>query len=83
LPEHVHDPDLPLARLFELWPGAARVFIRRGTGCFGCPIAPFHTVVDTCREYGFDEADLHADLEAALRNGNGPASGGGIDDIGN
>ncbi len=62
----VDDPDLPLAELFRAWPAVARVFLRNRTACVGCPIAPFHTVRDTCAEYRLDEAAFRAELRAAI-----------------
>ncbi|MDT8854241.1 hypothetical protein RNZ50_04150 [Paracoccaceae bacterium Fryx2] len=59
------DPDLPLCGLFDLWPETAAVFLARRMVCFGCPIAPFHTVSDACAEYRLDEAAFRADLAAA------------------
>lgn len=58
----IDDPDLPLARLFEHWPATAGAFLERKMLCFGCPIAPFHTVIDTCEEYGLDEGAFRARL---------------------
>ena len=61
----IDDPDLPLRQLFERWPGTAAVFFRHKMLCFGCPIAPFHTVIDACAEYRLDEAAFRAELRAA------------------
>jgi hybrid cluster-associated redox disulfide protein len=60
------DPDMPLSMLFDLWPATAQVFLSRGMLCFGCPIAPFHTVIDACAEYGLDEIAFRAALHAAV-----------------
>lgn len=60
------DPDLPLRRVFERWPDVAAVFRGRGMVCFGCPIAPFHTVIDACAEYGLDEIAFRTALQAAV-----------------
>ncbi len=60
------DPDLPLRLLFDRWPETAQVFLSRRMFCFGCPIAPFHTVVDACAEYRLDEAIFRAELRAAV-----------------
>ncbi|SNX72076.1 hybrid cluster-associated redox disulfide protein [Cereibacter ovatus] len=59
------DPDLPLARIFERWPATAEVFLSRRMLCLGCPIAPFHTVIDACDEYGLDEGAFRRALQAA------------------
>ena len=63
----IDDPDLSLADLLRIWPEAARVFLRHRTACVGCPIAPFHTVLDTCAEYRLDEAAFRAALREAIR----------------
>ena len=51
----IDDLDLPLTGLFALWPEVARAFLDRGMLCPGCPIAPFHTITESCREYDLDE----------------------------
>lgn len=61
----IDDPDLPLTEIFRTWPETARVFWAYRTACVGCPIAPFHTVIDTCAEYRLDEATFRADLRRA------------------
>ncbi|WP_210528216.1 DUF1858 domain-containing protein [Rubellimicrobium arenae] len=61
----VDDPDLALLNLFELWPGTGAVFLKHRMLCFGCPIAPFHRVIDACREYRLDEAEFREELRAA------------------
>ncbi|MBP7242564.1 DUF1858 domain-containing protein [Amaricoccus sp.] len=63
----IDDPDLPLAELFRAWPAAAEPFLRRRMACVGCPIAPFHTVVDACLEYRLDESAFRAELRAAAK----------------
>ncbi|MFN4160320.1 MAG: DUF1858 domain-containing protein [Gemmobacter sp.] len=60
------DPDLPLSLLFAHWPETAEVFLSRHMLCFGCPIAPFHTVIDACAEYGLEEAAFRLALQAAV-----------------
>ena len=64
----IDDPDLELSRLFEIWPGAARVFLEQRMLCFGCPIAPFHTVIDAVQEYRLDEDAFRARLRAAAHS---------------
>ena len=61
----IDDPDLELAKLFELWPCAAGVFMEKRMLCVGCPIAPFHTVIDAVQEYRLDEGAFRARLRAA------------------
>jgi hybrid cluster-associated redox disulfide protein len=62
----IDNPDMPLQMLFEAWPDVATVFLSHGMMCFGCPIAPFHSVIDACREYGLDEAGFRRELHAAI-----------------
>lgn len=69
MPQEFDDPDLPLAAMFRRWPPTASVFVGHGMLCVGCPISPFHTVVDACREYGLDEQAFRADLRAIILNG--------------
>ena len=63
----IDDPDVPLQRLFERWPELGQAFIEERMLCFGCPIAPFHTVVDACGEYRLDEEAFRARLRALAR----------------
>ena len=65
---NIDDPDLPLSRLFERWPAAAAVFLSQGMLCFGCPIAPFHTLADAAREHGCDLEEFSAAVAAAIRS---------------
>lgn len=60
------DPDLTLDQMFRRWPATAGVFLAHRTLCFGCPIAPFHSVLDTCAEYGLDEAGFRRELRQAI-----------------
>ena len=62
----IDNPDLPLQVLFDRWPGTASVFLAHRMLCFGCPIAPFHTVIDACEEYGLDEMRFRRELRVAL-----------------
>jgi hybrid cluster-associated redox disulfide protein len=59
------DPDLPLTLLFDRRPQTVAVFLGHRMLCFGCPFAPFHTVIDACAEYALDEAAFRAELRAA------------------
>lgn len=65
----IDNPDLPLQALFAIWPAAATVFLAHRMLCFGCPIAPFHTVIDACQEYGLDEMEFRRELKAAVSAG--------------
>ena len=65
------DPDLPLSVLFANWPDVVDLFLARDMLCPGCPIAPFHTVIDACEEYALDEAELRAELRQKIRQKGG------------
>ncbi|MWD29282.1 hypothetical protein E0K89_017515 [Aquicoccus sp. SCR17] len=65
-PPDFDDPDLPLSELFAAWPDLAIVFIERRMLCPGCPIAPFHAITDSCREYHLDEDAFRAELRARI-----------------
>ncbi len=62
----IDDPDLPLSDLIERWPAAGAVFLSQRMLCFGCPIAPFHTVIDACLEYRLDEDEFRSRLRRAV-----------------
>lgn len=64
-PPDIDDPDLPLTTLFKEWPETPAVFIRHRMLCFGCPIAPFHTIIDACAEYNLDEEAFRVELRQA------------------
>ncbi|TDL79421.1 DUF1858 domain-containing protein [Palleronia sediminis] len=63
----IDDLDLPLDRLMSAWPATVAVFVRHRMLCPGCPIAPFHTVVDACAEYGLDVDSFVSELMAEAR----------------
>ena len=46
-------------------PATIAVFLRHAFGCVGCPVAPFHTVVDACAEHGMDLETFLGELRAA------------------
>lgn len=58
------NPDLPLADLFAAWPETAQPFLDRNMLCPGCPIAPFHTVIDACDEYHLEEETFRQEIRA-------------------
>lgn len=62
----IDDPDLPLAELFSICPETAAVFLAHRMLCYGCPIAPFHTVIDACAEYDLEEEGFRAELHDAI-----------------
>jgi hybrid cluster-associated redox disulfide protein len=63
---NIDDPNLPLVQLFSRWPKTVSVFRSHRMLCFGCPIVPFHTVIDACEEYGLDQVVFRTELRAAV-----------------
>ena len=57
--------DLSLAEIMSRWPSTIRVFLDRRMHCVGCPIAPFHTLIDAAEEHSLLHAGLVADIEQA------------------
>ena len=46
-------------------PVTIRVFLRHEMRCVGCPIGPFHSIANACREHAIDCAAFLSDLENA------------------
>lgn len=61
------DPDLPLDDMMRQWPSTIPVMLRHRFLCVGCPIAPFHTLVDACREHGADLDTVTTEVEEAVK----------------
>lgn len=59
------DLDLSVDHLMRTWPDTVGVFLRRRMLCVGCPIGPFHTVADACREHSVDEEEFRQELRLA------------------
>ena len=57
--------------IMRRYPATIAVFLRRGFGCVGCPVAPFHTVIDATAEHG---ADLDSFLGELLSAACAPAT---------
>ena len=58
--------DLTVAEIMSEWPPTIRVFLSRRMHCVGCPISPFHTLVDAAREHGLSLDDLIEAVSAAI-----------------
>jgi hybrid cluster-associated redox disulfide protein len=58
--------DLSVDHLMRTWPELVSVFVRRRMLCVGCPIGPFHTVADACREHFLDEGTFRRELRLAI-----------------
>lgn len=58
--------DLSVAEIMSEWPATIRVFLSRRMHCVGCPISPFHTLVDAAREHELSVDDLIEAVRAAI-----------------
>ncbi len=61
--------DMTMDAVMRTWPATIRVILDRRLLCAGCPIAPFHTVVDAAREHGVEQSSLVGELLATTRRG--------------
>lgn len=59
--------DLSVADIMRRWPATIRVFLDGNMKCVGCPIAPFHTLMDAATEHGLSLAQLEAAIERQRR----------------
>lgn len=55
--------------VMRTWPATIPVFLRYRIKCVGCPIGPFHTIHDACREHNADPVCFLSDLRAAAGQG--------------
>ncbi len=62
----IETSDLSLQARFDRSPDTASVVLSRRMMCFGCPIAPFHTVVDACLASHLNAACFRRALRATL-----------------
>ena len=58
--------DMPMSDVMRKWPETIRIVLRYRMLCVGCPIAPFHTIADACREHGVDQASFLNALNQAV-----------------
>lgn len=58
--------DLSVGEIMARWPSTIRVFIAYRMHCVGCPISPFHTLVDAAEEHRNDLEDLCVAVEAEI-----------------
>lgn len=65
-PARTLDPEMTVDDIMRSWPATIAVFLRHRFLCVGCPIAPFHTIADVCREHEADEAAFRHDVILAI-----------------
>lgn len=58
--------DMSMDDIMQAWPATIGVLIRHHMLCVGCPIAPFHTLSDACREHGIDSKPVKRDIETEV-----------------
>lgn len=61
-PVIILEADSVVGEVMRRSPGTIRVFLDFRMNCVGCPIAWFHTIDDSCREYGVDVQEFLAAL---------------------
>jgi hybrid cluster-associated redox disulfide protein len=52
--------------IMRAWPATIRIVLRHRMLCVGCPVAPFHTLADACREHHVNEAAFRTEIAAAI-----------------
>jgi len=62
--------DMSLFEIMSRWPPTIGVFLDRRMHCVGCPIAPFHSLVEAAEEHDQQLDELIAAIEARA----GPAA---------
>lgn len=62
------DGDSVVGDVMGRWPATIGTFLALKMGCVGCPIAPFHTVKQACREHAVDQDAFLAAARAAAPN---------------
>jgi hybrid cluster-associated redox disulfide protein len=60
------DRSITVAQLLDQHPAAMRPFIDWQMSCIGCPMAPYHTIEDVCREYDLPLDDFTQELAATV-----------------
>jgi hybrid cluster-associated redox disulfide protein len=58
-------PEISIHELFLRWPVTIPVFIQYRMSCVGCSMASFDTLQEAMANYGLDEVQFIAELEAA------------------
>lgn len=61
--------NLTVAETLIRWPATISVFMRYGTACVGCVMAPFETLDEVASIYRLDRAQLLRDLTEASHSG--------------
>ena len=60
------DETMSMDEIMRAWPATIRVILRHHMLCVGCPVAPFHTVADACREHGVDKTLFVQEIMRAI-----------------
>ena len=67
------DETMMMDEIMRTWPPTIRVVLRNRMLCVGCPIAPFHTISDACREHGIDKSLFIEELVRAINAADAPS----------
>lgn len=68
--------DLSIGEIMGRWPSTIRLVIEHHMHCVGCPISPFHTLVDAAKEHGLPVDTLVAEVAAVVAEDEARAKGG-------
>jgi len=66
--------DLSVGEIMANWPSTIRIFIAHRMHCVGCPISPFHTLVDAAEEHQLETGGLIVAIETEIERVTATAS---------
>lgn len=58
--------------IMRRWPETIPLILRHHMLCVGCPLAPFQTVAEACRDHGVDEARFVEDIRSVIGTKDSP-----------
>lgn len=59
--------------IMRRWPETIHVVLHHHMLCVGCPLAPFQSVAEACRDNGVDKARFLEDVRCVIEAKGGPA----------
>ena len=60
------DPTWTVDEVMNKWPATIRVFLAHRMGCIGCPIGPFHSLVDAAQQHSLPLDSFLGEIESAI-----------------
>lgn len=61
-----YNEEMTIDEIMRRWPQTIPMILRYRLLCFGCPVAPFHTVLDAIREHDIDGLEFRRELHATI-----------------